>query len=147
MSPTSNRMPTASPEQTLKSWSEAFLLGDVDRAVSFYDESEDVVLLHSTGDVSRGITEVRTDYVNAFEEVVFEDVSLDLSGSWQDGDVAWATGRFVAQARRKADDSLWRLEISTSFVLKNRGGTWKIFLEQSTPLKGIPRIRRRDQGQ
>jgi ketosteroid isomerase-like protein len=136
--------PTGSPESALKAWSDSFLTGSVDSVAACYGPEEDVVLIHSTGASQRGIDAIRKEYEAAFDEVTFEKTAYQPTGLWQEGDVAWATGRFTAGTCRKADRSHWILEIQTSFVLRAVDGAWKIALEHSTPLEGVPRIRPAD---
>ena len=134
----------ATPRSALQTWADAFLAGSVEGMAACYQDSADVVMIHSTGETGRGIENVRAEYKTAFAEVVFEKTSLQLSGLWETGDVAWATGRFTATTRRKSDDSRWTLEINTSFVLRASDRSWKIALEQSTPVAGVPRVRPAD---
>ncbi len=134
-------LPDATPEETLEAWSEAWVAGELDRMLAFYDDSDDLVVIHSSGHVRRGHAELVADYETAFEDTVFEEAALDLSEVGQAGGAAWATGRLRATSRRRADDSRWRLELNTTFVLRSDGDAWRIVLEQSTPVAGIPRIR------
>jgi ketosteroid isomerase-like protein len=133
--------PSESPQTALEAWAAAFRAGDAEDMTSRYERSNDVVIIHSDGRTSRGIDAVRSDCESAFREVVFEKASLQPSGVWEVGGVAWATGRFSATTRRKSDNSAWILEMNTSFVLRAFSGSWKIALEQSTPIAGVPRVR------
>jgi uncharacterized protein (TIGR02246 family) len=117
---------------------------DADKTAAFYEDSDDVVAIQSTGRVCKGMAQVRAEYVAAFEEVVFTSVTLNDLVVRQTGDVAWATCTLKAETVRNADPSKWSLEILTSFVIRRCGDTWKIVLEQSTPKAGVPRVQRRE---
>jgi len=132
------------PEESLREWASVLCKGRVTEVVAFYDDSEDTLAIQSTGRLRKGTAEIRKEYESAFEEVTFERVTLGDLTVRQDGDAAWATCRFVAQTLRRADKTKWTLEVYTSFVLKQSGKMWKIVLEQSTPITGVPRVRRRE---
>ena len=74
-----------------------------------------------------------------FDKVVLEDLVVR-----QQGQVAWAICRFKADTTRRSDQSRWRLEIRTSFVLKQSDHGWKIVLEHSSPIAGVERATRTD---
>jgi ketosteroid isomerase-like protein len=133
-----------SPEESLRAWASVLCKGSLADVVGFYDDSEDTLAIQSTGRVQKGITEIRKEYESAFEEVVFERVTLADLTVRQDGDAAWATCRFTARTSRRADKTKWTVEVYTSFVLKRSGKTWRIVLEQSTPIADVPRVRPRE---
>ena len=132
------------PEGFLRQWAFALSEGTVDDMTAFYEDSSDTLAIQSTGRVRAGTAEIRKEYESAFEEVVFERVTLGDLTVRQSRDVAWATCRFEALTSRKVDHAKWTLEVYTSFVLKRSGKTWKIVLEQSTPIAGVPRVRPRE---
>ena len=111
--------------------------------VSLYEDSNDVIVIQSTGKIRKGIGEIRKEYESAFHEVVFEKAELENLIIRHDGDLAWAACRFRADTKTKQDNSTWILEIYTSFLLKRTNGKLRIILEQSTPIDGIPRVRPR----
>lgn len=135
---------TKSSEDFLREWAKALCAGELDGITSFYEDSEVVVAIQSTGDVRTGRAEIRREYDSAFREVIFEDVRLEKLQVREGSDVAWATGRFKALTRRKSDSTKWKIDIYTSFVLKRADETWWIVLEQSTPIVGVPRVQRRN---
>jgi len=127
----------------LYKWAGTLTHGSVDKMVSFYEDSRDVLAIQSTGRVRKGAAEIRKEYEAAFAEVQFEGASLADLVVRRSGDVAWATGELRADTIRRSDSTQWTLRVYTSFVLKFSGETWKIVLEQSTPMAGVPRVKQR----
>ena len=131
------------PQQALRAWSAALESSDLERTVGAYDDSSDTVVLLSWGKKRTGLHEIRREYEAAFKEVVFDKVALESLAVQQCGQVAWATSVFKADTTRQSDQTRWRLSIQTSFVLKQSGNVWKIVLEHSSPIAGVPRVQRR----
>ena len=127
----------------LRQWVQALTTGNLDAITSFYEDSEEVIVILSTGHVRAGHDAIRREYEAALREVVFEDVSFQVLKIREADGVAWATGRFKALTRRKSDRSRWKLEIYTSLVLKRKDKGWWIVSEQSTAIDGVPRVQRR----
>lgn len=132
-----------SPERTLHQWAEALKSSKVGNVMTFYEDSEDVLLIVSRGHARKGTDAVRKEYEAAFAEVTFDRVVLDSLSVRQSGQIAWAVCRFKADTTLHADKSRWRLDIRTSFVLNRIDGTWKIVLEHSSPVAGVPRVQPR----
>ncbi|UCF13900.1 MAG: nuclear transport factor 2 family protein [Phycisphaerales bacterium] len=128
------------PEGFLREWASGLSEGSADDMTAFYEDSKDTLAIQSTGRMRKGTAEIRKEYESAFEEVVFERATLGDLTVRQNGDVAWATCRFKALTLHKVQNTKWTLEVYTSFVLKRSGKTWKIVLEQSTPIAGVPRV-------
>ena len=133
----------ACPKEFLQQWAESLPGGKLDETVAFYEDSKEVVAIQSTGTVRKGIAQIRKEYQAAFGEVVFEKVSLESLSVRQNGDVAWAACEFVADTRRKADQSEWVLHVRSSFVLKRSEKRWEIVLEHFSPIAGVPRVQRK----
>lgn len=134
----------ATAEEVLRKWAVALSEGSVDKMAAFYEDSEDVLAIQSAGRVRGGPAEIRKEYGAAFQEVVFERATLADLSVRQSGDVAWATCELRANTIRNSDNTKLTLRVYTSFVLKFSGRTWKIVLEQSTPIAGIPRVKLRE---
>jgi uncharacterized protein (TIGR02246 family) len=135
----------AAVKKFLKEWAASLQTGDVNKIASLYDDSNDVIAIQSTGIVRKGIGEIRKEYENAFREVIFEKTELQNLIIRQQGQIAWASYQLKADTMVRQSGEAWILEIYTSFVLKHSGGQWRIVLEQSTPIAGIPRVRPRQQ--
>jgi len=133
----------ASAEATLRQWAKTILSSDVEAMTAFYERSESVTAIESTGDQRHGIDSIHKMWEVAFEEVVFESVTLDDVSVRTDGDIAWATCRFDAGTRVHDDDTRWRLRIQGSFVLRKTNGGWKIALEHFSPMRDVPRVEQR----
>lgn len=134
---------TATAELFLNRWVATLQTGNFEQMVSLYEDSNDVIVIQSTGKIRKGIGEIRKEYESAFHEVVFEKAELENLIIRHDGDLAWAACRFRADTKTKQDNSTWILEIYTSFLLKRTDSKLRIVLEQSTPIDGIPRVRPR----
>ncbi|NQV36272.1 MAG: TIM barrel protein [Phycisphaeraceae bacterium] len=130
----------ATAESFLQAWASGFGKGSVDDMTAFYEDSKDTFVIQSTGRARKGTADIRKEYQSAFEEVVFERVTLGDLTVRQQGDMAWATCRFKALTSHRVTHTKWTLEVYTSFVLKRFDNTWKIVLEQSTPIAGVPRV-------
>lgn len=122
-------------------WRAAFVRGDVATMMACYERSADTVLSHSTGVVVRGFDAIAADYEAAFAGVVFTSAEFRADGWRRRGDTAWTNGRSMLTTRERESGRAWLLEIGTSLVLHRSGGVWRIALEHSTPLAGVPRIR------
>ena len=131
------------PEQFLQQWARTLTAGKVETMLAFYEDSEHVIAIESNGRVRKGRRGIREMYEEAFAEVVFEAVALTSIEVREDGGIAWATCRFKADTRVKANNTPWTLEVHGSFVLCRTGETCKIVLEHFSPIAGIPRVRRR----
>jgi len=131
------------PKQSLQRWAASLLDGELDRTIAFYEDSRDVVAIQSRGHVRKGLAAIREEYQAAFDEVVFQAVSLEELRVRQNGDVAWATCQFKADTLLKSDKTKWTLHVRASFVLQRSSDAWKITLEHLSPMAGVPRVRRR----
>lgn len=127
-------------ESFLQAWASGLGKASADDMTAFYNDSKDTLAIQSTGRACKGTAEIRNEYESAFAEVVFERVILGDLTVRQHGDVAWATCRFKALTSHRVTHTKWTLEVYTSFVLKRFDSTWKIVLEQSTPIAGVPRV-------
>lgn len=139
VSPSTSAAARPAPDTLLKAWTGAFLARDLTAMVACYEPGGDTVLFHSTGDVVRGIEAIRADYAKAFAGTEFVAAVFEPTLVRTQGDVAWTTGRLRMHTRQgKAEFSL---EVGTSFVMRWQGDGWRIAMEQSTALAGVPRVR------
>ena len=134
----------ATPEGFLREWASELSEGSADDMTAFYKDSKDTLAIQLTGRMRKGTAEIRKEYQAAFKEVIFERVTLGDLTVRQIGDVAWTTCRFKALTLHKVQNTKWTLQVYTSFVLKRSGKTWKIVLEQSTPIAGVSRVMPRE---
>lgn len=126
-------------ENMLRSWTQVFLRRDVPTMLEHYAPAADTILIHSPGVVVRGIDAIRRDYATAFGSTEFLAAQYQPAFVREVGTCAWATGRLWMHTRQAGRDFV--LEIWTSFTMQWIDGSWRIVMEQSTPLEGIPRIR------
>jgi ketosteroid isomerase-like protein len=129
------------PKESLKRWGDAFLAGKVDAMLKFYESSEELTVVLSTGHQHNGVKAVRQLYQDAFEEVVFDKVALESLQVRQEGNIAWGVCRFKASTTLKPGRRQFQLEVRTSFVLKRIDDAWKIVFEHSSPIADVPRVK------
>jgi uncharacterized protein (TIGR02246 family) len=132
---------STSPTKLLRNWAAAWRAGDVDKMMTFYDSAKETIAVESLGQIRQGPSEIRKMYEDAFDEVVFDRVTVTPITQGRHGSVAWATCRYKAETRLKSDDSKYVLEVRGSFVLKEEKDTWKITLEHFSTIPDIPRVR------
>jgi ketosteroid isomerase-like protein len=101
----------ASPEEILRDWTKAWRTSKVAAMTAFYEDSKDVVAWESSGKIRQGAAGIRQMYEDAFEEVVFDSAVLEELKVRQEGDIAWAHGRFKADTTVRADKSRWVLHV------------------------------------
>jgi ketosteroid isomerase-like protein len=130
-----------SPEAFLTTWAEAWQTSDVDKMMTFYDTAKETTAIESLGRIRRGPDEIREMYDGAFEEVIFDQVTITPIAGGQLDAVAWMTCRYKAESRLRADGSKFILEVLGSFVMKNDNGSWKITLEHFSTIPDVPRVR------
>jgi uncharacterized protein (TIGR02246 family) len=135
---------TTAPQAVLQQWCESLEAGALDRVLTCYEDSDEVVVILSWGVTRTGTAALRKEYEAAFDEVVFESVQLEDLSVHTEGKFAWAIARVKADTKKRSDGSLWRLEIRTSFVMKQVNRRWLITLEHSSAIAGVDRVRRRE---
>jgi ketosteroid isomerase-like protein len=133
----------ASAEETLREWARTFKTSRVADMVAFYEDSREVAAWESTGKARKGTAAIRKMYEEAFDEVIFEQVTVDTVEVRQNGGVAWVTCRFKADTVLRADRSRWTMEVRASFVLQKGKDAWKIAFEHFSPIDGVPRVQPR----
>lgn len=133
-----------SPATFLQTWAETWKTSDVDKMMAFYDTAKETMAIESLGHIRRGPAEIRKMYRGAFDELIFDDVTVTPITRGQHDSVAWATCRYVAQMRVKSDNSKYVLEVRGSFVMKKDNGSWKITLEHFSTIPDVPRVRQAD---
>lgn len=135
--PATRSLPPA--EGAIRLWADAFLRRDLASIVNCYESSPDTVLFHSTGVVLRGIDAIARDYAAAFEATEFVAADYEPTVVRQVDSSAWMTGRLWMHTRQAGRDYV--LQIGTSFTMQWIDEAWRIVMEQSTPLQGVPRVR------
>ena len=133
-----------SPRTFLENWAKSWQSSDADKMIGFYDSSKETIAVESLGNIRKGPAEIRKMYQGAFDELIFDRVTLTSITHGQEQSVAWATCRYKAEMRLKTDNSQYLLEVRGSFVMKQENGNWKITLEHFSTIPGIPRVRPTD---
>jgi ketosteroid isomerase-like protein len=131
----------SSPKEAIESWAKAFTAKEPADVLRFYDESEDLLLILSSGHQINGYAAVSEQYHKGFREVAFFESQVTELSAEQQQDVAWVTCRHRAKFRVLADNTKFQLEVRTTFVLKRHKDTWRIVLEHSSPIAEVPRMK------
>ena len=130
-----------SSKNFLQDWAKSWQTSDVDKTMTFYDSANETMAIESLGHIRRGPAEIRKMYQGAFDELIFDRVTLTPITQGQHGSVAWTTCRCKAEMRLKSDNTKYVLEVRGSFVMKKEKDAWKITLEYFSTIPDIPRVR------
>lgn len=130
-----------SPTETIKKWARAFTAKDAAAVISFYEESDQLIAIASSGQQTKGFPSVKKEWEKLFRDVVFTEHEVTELAVVQNQDVAWATCRQRGTFRNRADNTRWQMEVRTTLVLKRHKNGWKIVVDHSSPIAGIPRMK------
>ena len=133
--------PGPSPKEAIQSWAKAFTSKDPAEVLRFYAESEDLIVIFSSGHQFKGYSLVKTLYADAARRIAFYESEVTELAAQRLADVAWATCRHRARYRDLADGTKTQLEVRTTFVLKRHKDGWQIILEHSSPIADVPRAK------
>jgi uncharacterized protein (TIGR02246 family) len=128
------------PGAMLSSWAAAWRTGDIDKMLAFYEQSNDVVAIASSGRRYAGKAGVRRMYEQAFGEADWREVELRDVKVLQDGNMAWTTCRFKAVMRVKLNDTTLVFTSQGSILVRRSGERWRIVLEHFSPIADVPRL-------
>jgi ketosteroid isomerase-like protein len=130
-----------SPKEAVQRWAKALTAKEPAELLRFYAESEDLIVILSSGHQFKGYAEVKKVYEKSLREIVFFESEVAEVTAQQLQDMAWVTCRHRARFRVLADDDKFELQVRTTFVLKRQKNEWRIVLEHSSPIADVPRIR------
>ena len=133
-----------SPAKFLETWAATWQTSDVDKMLAFYDTADQTLAIESLGHVRKGPAEIRKMYQGAFDELIFDRVTLKPISQGEQASVAWATCTYRAEIRLKEDGSKYILEARGSFVVRRDRNSWKITLEHFSTIPDVPRVRPAD---
>ncbi|MEM7234094.1 MAG: nuclear transport factor 2 family protein [Planctomycetota bacterium] len=143
LAPDEKKAPAKSSAETfLLDWGKRFEAGDIEKILACYESSKDLVTVHSVGRVIRGIEDARKYYVAGFRGIRFDSVELKKLQVKENGNTAWASCRFFAETSVVSNGDRYELEIFTTLVLERKKGQWKIVLEHSSTIEGVPRLKK-----
>ncbi|WP_166821425.1 YybH family protein [Thalassoroseus pseudoceratinae] len=127
-------------ETFLRQWAAAWKTSNVDRMMQFYDDGPETLAIESLGHVRQGPEQIRKMFEGAFEELVFDRVSVTILTQKRQDSVAWATFRYRANVRLKETQMKFVLQSRGTFILRNDGKTWKIATEHFSTIPDVPRV-------
>jgi ketosteroid isomerase-like protein len=122
----------------------ALKAADVDKAVSVYLDSEEVMAIQSNGRLNSGIAGIREMYASAFKELKFLEVSFDFGRTWLQDDYGFAYFRLRSTMESKADGTKWELYVQATWVLKKVNDRWFVQFEHFSPIENVERVRSLD---
>jgi ketosteroid isomerase-like protein len=131
-----------SPKEAIQGWAKALTSKDPADVLRFYAESEDLIVIFSSGHQIKGYAVVKKLYDDSARRIAFYESEVTEVAVQRLADVAWVACRHRARYRDLTDDSKWQLEIRTTFVLKRHKDGWRIVLEHSSPIADVPRVNR-----
>lgn len=137
--------PKPDVRRVLGAWAEAWRAADIDKMMAFYEDSRAVVAIESRGVMHRGSAAVKMMYQNAFAELAWEKVGVEDVEVSQEGNVAWATFRWKADATAKKPVMPLSFDVRGSMVFKWDGRAWRIVHEHFSPIADVPRVKARTQ--
>jgi len=126
--------------QQLVDWKTAFVKGDANKIAAMYAADDDTLVILSNGKRISGINNIRQMYRAAFAEATFESIDVEELQIKRAGKMGCVTGRFKFNTVLKSDGSRWVLEIQSTMVFAKELHGWKIQLEHSSTIHGIPRL-------
>ena len=137
--------PRPDVRRVLPAWAETWRTADIDKMMAFYEDSRALVAVESRGVIHKGSAAVKMMYQNAFAELTWEKVGLEEIEVGQEGNVAWATFRWKAEATAKKPPMPLAFDVRGSMVFKWDGRAWRIVQEHFSPIADVPRVKARTQ--
>jgi len=127
-------------------WAEALKAGDLNRTLFHYASTPDVMAIDSAGRVHKGPEGLKAMYVEAFKEVKFLDVKVEMKSTHLAGihGVCHLTFRSTMETKSeegKGEAAKVELYVQATWVLKKNKAGWKIAHEHFSPINGIERVR------
>ena len=127
-------------------WGEALKAGDLNETLSYYVSTPDVMAVDSSGRVHKGPEGLRAMYEEAFKEVKFLDVKVEMQSTHLDGKdgVCHLTFRSTMETKSEAgkgEAAKVELYVQATWVLKKSKAGWKIAHEHFSPIHGVERVR------
>lgn len=127
-------------------WAEALKAGDLNGTLSYYVSTPDVMAVDSSGRVHKGPEGLKAMYEEAFKEVNFLDVKVEMQSTHLDGKhgVCHLTFRSTMETKSEAakgEAAKVELYVQATWVLQKSKAGWKIAHEHFSPIHGVERVR------
>jgi ketosteroid isomerase-like protein len=127
------------PQHLITEWAASFNANDPDLLCEFYDQSDNLEVITSSGVRHHGYPILQKAYADDHEVARFYE-SEPLKISVRDlGDTALVTFEHRFKFRLLEDNTRWQVHVRTTSVLQRIGDEWRIVLEHSSPIHGIER--------
>jgi len=124
----------------VKAFEEALVAGDLDGIMGLYIDSEDLLLVESTGKVRRGQEGIRAMYGEAFAEAAWTKADFELTKTDLGDREGFCFFRFAARGTIKGGTDEFALNVQGTWVVQNTKAGWKIVHEHMSPMDAIPRL-------
>jgi len=131
-----------SADAFIRDWADTFNENRPDELLAFYDRSEQLDVILSSGVRLRGYKAVEKVYREDQNIVRHYDSGTKELSTRILGDTALVTFEHLYKFRSLEDDSRWQVHVRTTTVLHWKARRWRIVLEHSSPIHGIERMER-----
>ena len=130
-----------SAEAYIKDWVATFNKNDPEQLMAFYDNSEQIEVIVSSGVRFRGYKAVQKAYRGDQKILRHYDSTTKGISTRILGNTAIVTFEHLFKVRFLKDNAHWQLHVRTTSVLRRKEGKWKIVLDHSSPIQGIERMK------
>ena len=121
----------------MEKWAKTLNSNEPKKQLEFYEGSNEVQVISSSGKISVGFTEITAEYEAAKKQIRFFDSKLTNITSRELGDTAVVKFRHGFVMEIAEDKSKWQRTVRTTMVLLKTSGAWKIVSEHSSPILGV----------
>ncbi|MFH1529601.1 MAG: nuclear transport factor 2 family protein [Pseudomonadota bacterium] len=118
----------------------ALMAGNLDGIMGLYVDSNDVLVVESTGKVRRGREGIRAMYGDAFAEATWTKADFELIKTDLGDDEGFCFFRFAARGTLKGGTDEFALNVQGTWLVRNTKTGWKIFHEHMSPTDAVPRL-------
>jgi hypothetical protein len=131
-----------SPGAFIKDWATTFNKNSPEKQGAFYDRSEKIEVLVSSGLRHSGYKAVLKAYRDDQKQLKYYDSAAKKISTRLLGETAIVTFEHQFKMQLLADNSRWQIHIRTTSVLHRVENEWKIVLEHSSSIRGTERMTR-----
>ncbi|MBD3676086.1 MAG: nuclear transport factor 2 family protein [Planctomycetaceae bacterium] len=129
-----------SPREFIADWVTTFNKNNPALQTAFYEQSEEIEVLVSSGFRHQGYKAVQKAYTEDQKNLHYYDSEARNISTRVLDDTALVTFEHLFKIQFLEDDSRWQIHIRTTSVLRNIKGEWKIVLEHSSSIRGVERM-------
>lgn len=135
---------TDSAQAVVTEWVAVVNANDAAKFLSFYDDSQETVVIVSSGRRHEGYAVLSAAFKDDLKAIRFYDSSASAMHARLLGDTAIVTFEHRFKIEALTDGSRWQFHVQTTSVLNRLQGRWRIVMEHSSPIQGSERMTRID---